>query len=230
MMQNASRAPSQARRVAHFASTSLAARFTCVACAMAMVLSLFVFYPAASARAEKADRDKPVNIESDKVTVDDAKQLAVFEGNVVLTQGTLVIRGDRMEVRQDKEGFRQGTAWGKLAYFKQKREGLDEFIEGWAERIEYDGRADKLQLFTRAVMKRSADDVRGDYISYDATTEFFQVIGGGTKAASVNNPEGRSRMVLQPKSKPKPPASATPLPLKPAEGITAPREEPGAPR
>ena len=186
---------------------------------------------AAPAFAEKADRGKPVNIESDKVTVDDAKQLAVFEGNVVLTQGTLVIRGSRMEVRQDREGFRHGTSWGNLAYFKQKREGVDEFVEGWAERIEYDGRADKLQLFQRANMKRNEDDVRGDYISYDATTEFFQVIGGGAKAASTNNPEGRSRMVIQPKVKAKPAAPAPPpLPLKPAGDIAAPREEPGAPR
>ncbi len=196
----------------------------------AWALALFALAAPAPAWAEKADRDKPVNIESDRVTVDDAKQVAVFEGNVVLTQGTLVIRGDRMELRQDKEGFKQGTSWGKLAYFKQKREGLNEFVEGWAERIEYDGRADKLQLFTRAAMKRNEDDVRGDYISYDATTEFFQVIGGGAKAASANNPDGRSRMVMQPKSKSKPPAEPPPLSLKPAVDIAAPREEPDVPR
>src|SRR5688572_22670969 len=139
---------------------------------------------AAAVHAEKADREKPINLEADRVTVDDAKQLAVFEGNVVLTQGTMVIRGDRMEVRQDNEGFKHGTAWGKLAHFRQKREGVDEIIEGWAERIEYDGRADKVQMFTRASMKRGQDEVRGDYISYDAATEFYQVIGGGAKAAT----------------------------------------------
>ncbi len=181
------------------------------------------------ARAENADREKPVNIESDRVTVDDIKQLSVFEGSVVLTQGTMVIRGDRMEVRQDKEGFKLGTVWGNLAYFKQKREGLDENVEGWGERIEYDSRADKVQLFKRAAMKRGEDDVAGDYISYDATTEFFQVIGGGTKTATANNPEGRVRAVLQPKSKTKPLAQP-PVPLRPSDSIAAPREEPGAPR
>lgn len=183
------------------------------------------------AHAEKADRGKPVNVESDRVTVDDVKQLSVFEGNVVLTQGTMVIRGDRMEVRQDKEGFKQGTVWGKRAYFRQKREGSDEFIEGWADRIEYDSRADKAQLFTNAALKRGDDDVTGDYISYDATTEFFQVIGGGSKAANENNPEGRSRVVMQPKSKAKPPAQPqAPVPLKAADSISAPRPEPMAPR
>jgi lipopolysaccharide export system protein LptA len=180
------------------------------------------------AHAEKADREKPINLEADRVTVNDAKQLAIFEGNVVLTQGTLVIRGDRMEVRQDNEGFKHGTAWGKLAHFRQKREGFDEIIEGWAERIEYDGRADKVQMFTRASMKRGQDEVRGDYISYDAATEFYQVLGGGAKAATPNNPQGRVRAVIQPKPKDKP-AASPPVTLKPAAGLAAPREEPGAP-
>ncbi|HWI14045.1 MAG TPA: lipopolysaccharide transport periplasmic protein LptA [Burkholderiales bacterium] len=179
------------------------------------------------AYAEKADREKPINLEADRVTVDDAKQLATFEGNVVLTQGTLTIRGNRMEVRQDAEGFRQGTTWGNLAYFRQKRDGYDEYIEGWAERIEYDSKADKVQLFTRAMLKRGADEVRGNYISYDATTEFFQVIGGGTKAASAGNPQGRVRAVMQPKPKAAPPQP--PVRLQSSEGLAAPREEPVAP-
>ena len=182
---------------------------------------------AGAAHGEKADRDKPINLEADRVTVDDAKQLATFEGNVVLTQGTMVIRGDRMEVRQDNDGFKHGISWGKLAYFRQKREGFDEYVEGWAERIEYDGRADKVQMFTRAAMKRGQDEVRGDYISYDATTEFFQVIGGGPKAASPSNPDGRVRAVMQPKPKEKLPASP-PVTLKPATSLGAPREELGA--
>src|ERR1700741_2892344 len=94
---------------------------------LCLLVTLALTLPAA---AEKADRDKPVNLEADRVTIDDAKQLAVFEGNVVLTQGTLQIRGDRMEVRQDKEGFKQGTTWGTPAFFRQKREGYDEYIEG----------------------------------------------------------------------------------------------------
>ena len=122
---------------------------------------------AAPAGAEKADREKPINLEADRVSIDDAKQLAIFEGNVVLTQGTMQIRGDRMEVRQDKEGFKYGITWGNLAYFKQKRDGYDEYIEGWAERIEYDGRAETMQMFNRAQMRRGEDEVRGNYISYD---------------------------------------------------------------
>lgn len=174
-----------------------------------------------AAHAEKADREKPINLEADKVAVDDAKQISTFEGRVVLTQGTLIIRGDRMEVRQDPQGFKTGITWGNLAYFRQKREGYDEYIEGWAERIEYDSRADKMQMFNRAYMKKGSDEVRGNYISYDATTEFFQVNGGGKQAGPDGS--GRVRAVLQPKPKEKPEAQP-PVSLKPAAEVVAPRE------
>jgi lipopolysaccharide export system protein LptA len=158
--------------------------------------------------AEKADRDKPVNLEADRVTIDDAKKTAIFEGNVVLTQGTLQIRGNRMEVRQDQEGFRQGTTWGTPAFFRQKREGF----------------AQTMQMFNRAQLKRGHDEVSGNFISYDGRTEFFQVIGGGAQAAAPDNPEGRVRAVIQPKPKEPPPASP-PVGLKPSDAIAVPREE-----
>ncbi len=194
---------------------------------VAAVVAALVF-TATPALAEKADREKPINLEADRVTVDDAKQISTFEGRVVLTQGTLIIRGDRMEVRQDNQGFKEGITWGNLAYFKQKRDGYDEYIEGWAERIEYDSRADKMQMFNRASMKKGSDEVRGNYISYDARTEFFQVIGGGAKAAAAENSDGRVRAVIQPKPKDKP-AAQPPLPLKPDPKLTAPRGELQAP-
>ncbi len=192
-------------------------RWLPAACATAL---LFAFFSADIVRAEKSDREKPINLEADRVTVDDAKQISTFEGRVVLTQGTLIIRGDRMEIRQDNKGFKNGTTWGNLAYFKQKREGYDEYIEGWAERIEYDSQADKVQMFNRALMKKGGDEVRGNYISYDANTEFFQVTGAGTKAAPGT--DGRVRAVLQPKPKDKPSTSTAP----PKSADAAPRETP----
>lgn len=164
---------------------------------------------AAPALAERTDRDKPIHLEADRMTVDDAKQVAVFEGSVRLTQGTMTIRADKIVVRQDQDGFQHGTAYGNPATFRQKREGTDEFIEGYGERMEYDGRADQLELFTGARIVRGQDEVRGSYISYNAVTEFFKVVG-----SSPQKPEGRVRAVIQPKSKeepaPKPPVSLKP--------------------
>src|SRR5450830_486614 len=86
--------------------------------------------------AEKADRSKPMNVEADALRYDDLKQTSVFTGRVVLTKGSILIRGARIDVRQDPEGSQYGLVTaepGKLAFFRQKREGLDEFIEGQGE-------------------------------------------------------------------------------------------------
>src|SRR5689334_1897295 len=99
------------------------------ALAIAAAFAFGTLLAAPAAHAEKADRNKPIHLEADRATVDDAKQIMTLTGNVVVTQGTTVLRGDRVEVRQDKDGFKNGTVWGNLAYFKQKRDGVDEVIE-----------------------------------------------------------------------------------------------------
>ena len=175
--------------------------------------------------AERADRDKPVNVEADRVDLDDAKKEAVFIGAVTLTQGTLTIKADKIIVKQDADGFQYGIAYGAPAHFRQKREGYDEYIDGYSERLEYDGKADKVQMFTNARIQRGGDDVRGDYISYNAVTEFFQVIGGGKSGATGTSSQGRVRAVIQPKAKP---GSAVPPPgsveLKPSDSVQTPKQ------
>ena len=150
--------------------------------------------------AEAADRDKPIELEADTVIVNDAKQTSTYTGTVILTQGTLVIRADKLVVREDKEGFQHSTSTGNPTTFKQKREGKNEYMEGSAQRIEYDGRMDKVQLYTKAWVKRGEDIVHGDYISYDANAEYAEVIGG-TKS-EINPGSGRVKAIIQPKNKP----------------------------
>ena len=112
-----------------------------------------------TALAEAADRDKPIDLEADTVKVDDAKQISTYSGNVILTQGTLIIRADKLIVREDSAGFQHSTSTGNPTTFKQKREGKNEYMEGSAQRIEYDGRMDKVQLYTKAWVKRGEDIV-----------------------------------------------------------------------
>ena len=164
---------------------------------------------AINAHAEKADRDKPIDLEADSVMVNDAKKTSTYTGNVILTQGTLMIRGDKLVVREDSNGFQHSTSYGNPTTFKQKLEGKEEYMEGSGQRIEYDGRMDKVQLYTKAWVKRGEDIVHGDYIMYDANAEYAEVIGGGSQAATPATPTGRVRAVIQPKNKPattKPPA------------------------
>jgi lipopolysaccharide export system protein LptA len=157
--------------------------------------------------AERADRTKPVTIEANSMIADEGKRLATFEGKVVLTQGSLVIRAERIVIRQDSEGFRQGVATGSPATFLHKREGLDEYICGEALRVEYDNKLDRVEFFDKARLRRdSGDDIRGDYISYDAANESFAV-KSGTGATGASR-EGRVSATIMPK---KPPAAEAPV-------------------
>ncbi|WP_373322767.1 lipopolysaccharide transport periplasmic protein LptA [Aromatoleum toluolicum] len=153
--------------------------------------------------AERADRDQPVNIEANRVTVDDRNKVHVFEGDVVLTQGTLVIKGAKLVVTQGPDGFQSGVATGsekRLANFRQKREGSNEYVEGEAERIEYDSRAERARLFNQAHVKSGADEVRGHYIEYDSLSENYLVTNQPGKTETRATGDGRVRAVIQPKN------------------------------
>lgn len=166
-----------------------------------ILLSLLLSGFSGQVKAEAADRDKPIDLEADSVKVDDSKQISTYSGNVILTQGTLIIRADKLIVREDQGGFQHSTSLGNPTTFKQKMEGKNAYMEGSAQRIEYDGRMDKVQLFTKAWVKRGEDIVHGDYIMYDANAEYAEVIGGGSQAATPGSPSGRVRAIIQPKNK-----------------------------
>jgi len=157
----------------------------------------------APASAERADKDKPTNIEADRMSSDDARRMSIFEGNVVLTNGTMVVRADRIVVRQDADGFQFATAYGKPVRFRQKgdakggKEGI--WTEGEALRIEVDGRNERVELFERARVTRGEDVVNGEYIFVDQRTEFFSV--SAAKGAVPTSPGGRVKAVIQPKTR-----------------------------
>lgn len=199
------------------------------------VLMLAVALAGGAAHAEKADRTKPSNIEADALRHDDLKQTSVFTGRVVMTKGTIVLRGARLEVRQDPSGYQYSTVVaepGKRAFFRQKRDGpLEEWIEGEGEVIEYDGRADVVKFIKRAEMRRLrgatlADQITGDVVVYDNITDVFTVDGSSANA-SAGNPGGRVRAVLAPRVESAPPPAATPSPaLRPSTTFGAPGARP----
>ncbi|MBI1174846.1 MAG: lipopolysaccharide transport periplasmic protein LptA [Sideroxydans sp.] len=193
-----------------------------------LLLGAVLFAHAATGFAERADHNKPVHLESDQVSIDDANQISVFTGNVVLTQGTLIIRGDKIVVTQDKSGFKHGTATGNLASFRQKREGLNEYVEGYGDRIEYDTRSEIMEIFGQARVKRGQDDVRGEHITYNSKTEIFQVNSAPGKQAPAPGKEQRVRAVIQPKDKQAPAIAPAdePLSIKPDTTLIRPEGNP----
>lgn len=172
------------------------------------------------AYAEKADREKPINLEADSISMDDINKVQVLEGNVILTQGTMQILTAKLVVTQDADGFQKGVASGGangLARFKQKREGRDDYIEGEAERIVHDARSEKTEFFVRGWVKSGEDEVKGHYISYDALTEKYLVTNGASETKSATGaPQARVRAIIQPKGKNAPEENkGEPLTLKP---------------
>lgn len=195
------------------------------------ILALTVLAAAmGTAQAEKADRNKPMNIEADALHHDELQQVSTFTGNVVLTKGTIVLRGAQLDVRQDPEGFQYGVVTaeaGKRAFFRQKRDTVpgqpEEFVEGEGEVIEYDGKADLVKFIRRGELRRYrggqlSDEITGSIIVYNNLTDVFTVDGqktSGGQPSSTAGQGGRVRAVLAPKegtpgSQPRAPAAGTP--------------------
>jgi lipopolysaccharide export system protein LptA len=184
-----------------------------------LTIAIFLAGPL-HAFAEKADKDKPTQIEANKMSADDARRMNIFEGNVVLTKGTVNVRADRIVVRQDAEGFQLSIATGAPVRFRQRQDPKDgkegAWMDGEALRIEMDDRNEKIELFDNARVNRDGDEVTGNYIFVDQRSEFFSASSG------KGTPGGRVRAVLQPKitEEPAKPGAETPKPspspLKPA--------------
>jgi lipopolysaccharide export system protein LptA len=170
------------------------------------------------ALAEKADRGKPMVVDADKPgSLDLQRQVIVFNGNVVITQGSLSLRAERVEVREASDGQRTATvigSEGKPASYRQRRDTPNEWVEGSADRIEFDARSDTLKFTGNASVRRLrgtelVDEITGGSITWDNNASLFNVAGGAPTAA---NPGGRVRAVLGPRVEGPGPAASTPAP------------------
>ena len=163
---------------------------------------------AQSAFAEKADRDKPMSVEADTLKHDNQQQLTIFTGKVLMTKGTLVLKAARMEVKQDGQGNQVAKLWaapGERIFFRQKREGLDEYTEGEAETVIYNSQADTLTLTQRAELRLLrgallADRIQGQQILVNNTTEIFTVDGKANVTGSPTDSQ-RVKATITPRPK-----------------------------
>jgi lipopolysaccharide export system protein LptA len=171
----------------------------------AYALQALLVLASGPAFAERADKNKPIQIEADSAVYDDAKKIMRIEGRVVVTKGTLVMRAAKIEQREDASGNQFMIATSKpneRVFFRQKRDGVEEFMEGEAERIEYDGKLDTVRLSGRAVMRRLrgsvvADESVGSLIVFNNATETLSLNGA---PATANAPQQRVRLMLTPKA------------------------------
>lgn len=176
-------------------------------CCIALALTA-----ALPAQAEKADRLQPMQIEADSLQHDEARQLTLIQGRITATKGSIVMRGERMEVRQSAEGRQNAQLTanaGDRVFFRQKREGLDEFIEGEAERADYDGARDIVTLTGRAELRilrgaQAINRVEGQVIVFNNTTETYTVDGRSEGGSSRVRATISPRTASQPAPAPAP--------------------------
>ncbi|MBB4842772.1 lipopolysaccharide export system protein LptA [Paucibacter oligotrophus] len=187
--------------------------FPAIACLLSLCLAL-------PAQAEKADQLKPLNIASEKGgSIDMARQRTEFSGNVVLSKGSLILRAERIDLRETGDGYYQAYAngqTGKQVSFRQARDVPGEAIEGFADQVEYDTRSDTVRFIGNAVVHRLigaavADEVTGALIVFDNRSEIFTLDGG----QSSPHPSGRVRVVMMPRG----PAGVAPADG-PASGVS----------
>jgi len=171
-----------------------------------------------TAQAEKADRQKKLVIAANQGgTIDLVKQSTEFIGDVVLTKGTMLLRAEKVDVRETSDGYFHAYAsgqTGKQVSFRQARDVPGEAIEGSADQVEYDTRADTVRFVGNAVVRRTqgtqvATEVTGAVIVFDNRSEVFTVDGGPASP----QPTGRVRMVLMPSNSPADAKPATPAEL-----------------
>jgi len=177
-----------------------------------VVAALFAVAPA---HAEKADRDKPVNFSSDDAGgVNYETRTGSLKGNVVITQGTMTVRADRIDFKQNPDNSLSATVYGNPLSFRQKKDGSDEYYEAYAQKAVYDGQKELLELFDRALLKQGNDEIRSNYISYNTSTGAFKAEGRPDQAGPATGPGARVRGTFQPRS------DAAPGPAKGAPGAT----------
>jgi lipopolysaccharide export system protein LptA len=213
---------------------------------LCLVTGLALLAVLTPSHAQRDDKKQPINYSADTGDVNYQTKIGNLSGNVVITQGTMTIRADRIKFRQNPDNSVSATAYGNPITFRQKRDGSDEYFEGFAQRAEYDGEKELLELFDRALLRRGQDEIRSNYISYNTRTELFRAEGRPDDPATPPDagPGNRVRGVFQPREedkgsaaksdgkaqdkggkgqKPDATSGSLPLPLKPSADLSAPR-------
>jgi lipopolysaccharide export system protein LptA len=139
---------------------------------------------ALQAHAEKADGDKPLILEAEKVSVNDVQQIYDLNGQILLVKGSIVVTGDNGHIKVDPEGYEfidiKGTP-DAVASFRQRREGpADEYMQGKGSKVTYDAKSETLTLMGEASLKRllnmqMLDQLQGWKIEYDDIKRYYRV-------------------------------------------------------
>ncbi|AVI63088.1 lipopolysaccharide transport periplasmic protein LptA [Halomonas sp. GFAJ-1] len=136
----------------------------------------------------------PVEVEADRLDLDQRAGTAVYSGNVNIRQGEMQLRGERVEIQRNDAGeLARAIATGERAYLRNQLDGETTPMEGWARRIIYHVAERRVELIDQAELTQRGDRFQGGRLEYFIDREVVQA------RSEVDGSESqRIRMTLQP--------------------------------
>lgn len=190
---------SQQAQTAHTSANGVVMR---LGARIAIALAMLTFFTAEVASALESDRKQPIEINADQAELDESKGEAHYMGNVVLTQGSLIIRADTLIIKADAANqIKQVTASGKPAEFNQTPEAGKPPVVAKAKLIDYYVADEKLVLQQDAIVVQNDSTFQGSQIQYDIRNHRMQATSNGKKTGVSE----RVKMILPPSTSPETP-------------------------
>jgi lipopolysaccharide export system protein LptA len=146
------------------------------------------------ALALSGDRDQPMNLEADSVSIDEETGVSLYEGNVVITQGSLKLWADKLWIHRRDGKTKKMVSEGQPTHFRQLTDDQQE-IKGRALRAEFYIDRDELLLFDEAVLEQGADQFRSDRIVYNRAN-------AKVRAGASADGKQRVRVIIEPSQTP----------------------------
>ncbi len=146
-----------------------------------------------AAHSLASDREQPIHIRADRVTIDEARGTSTYQGDVELTQGSLKVQASRMLVIRGEAGLARIEAEGNPVRFRQRPDEARSDVHGSARRVEYFADAAEVVFKGDGRIVQNNDEFRGDHIVYDTQNNTVRASGG--------EGDGRVHVIIQPQRK-----------------------------
>lgn len=172
-------------------------KIKCWVLGLAVVMPTMLHHPVALALS--TDKDQPMNIQADRVDIDDEKGTSIFRGKVIITRGSIRITGDKVTVYRDKEkNLDKVHAVGKPAHFQQRPDNKPDDVIAEALDLRYNAVTETLDLKKQAKAIQGGNVTTGDHIIYKSKTD---TVIAKSAPGKKNNDGGRVNITIQPKKK-----------------------------
>ena len=167
-------------------------------CVKSLALAALLLGPCFQAIALPEDSSQPIRIQANTANLDDRRNIAVYTGDVIVTQGTMRLTGNEVTLTTDAEGeVRKIVSVGNLATFKQTPNPGKGPVNARGRTIEYYAAEERVVLINNAHLDQDGNTFEGEYVTYNVAEE---VVDAGRPGENAEQPD-RIEMVIQPRNR-----------------------------